>query len=241
MTKRPPVGRAQFLTNSCCGSCCCSRPFADTATAPAPPGAGPGGSSVGFSAAALPRAAAAATKALIWRTSSATDAAIASEAPDPMPPTPLLTYVTFRMTGTRGGGYEPEIVLSDFRRVERAILAWAPDILLVADPDLFMVDTHRLPGFNSLMRAGRRPTTIASFTTFMAEAVMKMPEYWWVHVLGLKPMLETGIAVSYGAFDHVFVNGQHTLAYLAQLRVPLHNGGSRRLDAHAQVVASRVV
>ena len=160
---------------------------------------------------------------------------------DPMPPTPLLTYVTFRMTGTRGGGYEPEIVLSDFRRVERAILAWAPDILLVADPDLFMVDTHRLPGFNSLMRAGRRPTTIASFTTFMAEAVMKMPEYWWVHVLGLKPMLETGIAVSYGAFDHVFVNGQHTLAYLAQLRVPLHNGGSRRLDAHAQVVASRVV
>jgi hypothetical protein len=160
---------------------------------------------------------------------------------DPMPPTPLLTFVTFRMTGTRGGGYEPGIVLSDFGRVERAILAWAPDILLVADPDLFMVDTHRLPGFNSLMRGGRRPTTIASFTTFMAEAVMKMPEYWWVHVLGLKPMLETGIAVSYGAFDHVFVNGHHTLAYLAQLRVPLHNGASRRLGAHAQVVASRVV
>ena len=160
---------------------------------------------------------------------------------DPLPPTPHLTFVTFRMTGTRGGGYEPEIGPADFARVERAISAWAPDILIVADPDLFMVDTHRLPGFNSLVRGGRRPTTIASFTTFMAEAVMKMPEYWWVHVLGFKPILEMGISVSYGAFDHVFVNGQHTLAYLAKLQVPLHNGATRPLDAHAQVVASRGV
>ena len=160
---------------------------------------------------------------------------------DPLPPTPHLTFVTFRMSGTRGGGYEPEIEPGDFARVERAISAWAPDILLVADPDLFMVDTHRLPGFNSLMRGGRRPTTIACLTTFMAEAVKKMPEFWWVHVLGLQPMIEMGISVSYGAFDHVFVNGQHTLAYLAQMQVPLHNGATRPLDAHAQVVASRGV
>ena len=70
---------------------------------------------------------------------------------------------------------------------------------------------------------------------------MKMPEYWWVHVLGLKPLLEMGISVSYGAFDHVFVNGQHTLGYLGGLQVPLYNGATRPLDVHAQVVASRGV
>ena len=58
---------------------------------------------------------------------------------DPMPPTPLLTFVTFRMTGTRGGGYEPGIVLSDFGRVERAILAWAPDILIVRLPFVLLL------------------------------------------------------------------------------------------------------
>ena len=154
---------------------------------------------------------------------------------DPMPPTKRLTYVTFRMSGARGGGYEPEMESTDFARVERALAAWAPDILLVADPDMFMMDTNRLPGFNALVRGRWRPTTIASLTTFMVEVALKMPEFWWMHALRLKPLLEAGLSTAYGAFDYVFVHGQHTLDYLGHLTVPLHGGGTRPLSGRTQV------
>ena len=55
--------------------------------------------------------------------------------------------------------------------------------------------------------------TIACFTTHFVDSVMNMPDFWWVPNTA-RPLLDAGVALSYGAFDHIFVNGEPTKAYL---------------------------
>ena len=50
---------------------------------------------------------------------------------DPLPAAARLEYVEYRTFGARGGGYEPEMAPGEFPAVERALVAWAPDVLLV--------------------------------------------------------------------------------------------------------------
>ena len=101
---------------------------------------------------------------------------------------PGLEFLEYRVSGTRGGGFEPEIEIFDLARIERKLYDWAPDILLVMDPDMFALDTFRVPGFNMLRHRPIPPVAIASFTSFCLEAVLKMPEYWWLRFPPLREL-----------------------------------------------------
>jgi hypothetical protein len=138
---------------------------------------------------------------------------------DPVPPSDRLSFLSYRMVGNRGGGFEPEMDASDLARVESGLAAWAPDVVLVVDPDYFVLDTFRVPGLNSLLRMAQPPTMIACMTTFCIEAIRKMPEYWWLNYHPAHRLFLQGLATAYGQFDHIFVNGPKSAAYLAPLRV----------------------
>lgn len=138
---------------------------------------------------------------------------------DPVPPSDRLTFLSYRMLGDRGGGFEPEMDASDLARVEAGLAAWAPDVVLVVDPDYFVLDTFRVPGLNSVRRLPQQPTMIACMTTFCIEAIRKMPEYWWLNYAPAHLLFLQGLATAYGQFDHIFVNGEQSAAYLKPLRV----------------------
>ena len=159
---------------------------------------------------------------------------------DPLPAAARLEYVEYRTFGARGGGYEPEMAPGEFPAVERALVAWAPDVLLVMDPDMFLLDTFRVPGFNGLMAQAEPPVSIACFTTFMVEIAVKMPEYWWVDNPPVRALFEQGLATAYGRFDHIFLNGDDSLSYLKPIQV-LSDWGWRPVGASAAVVSSRGV
>lgn len=55
----------------------------------------------------------------------------AGMASDPVPPSPTLQFLSYRMVGNRGGGFEPEMDASDLSRVEKGLTAWEPNIVLV--------------------------------------------------------------------------------------------------------------
>lgn len=113
--------------------------------------------------------------AIMWR-----DATNMGDAVDPLPASERLAFVDFAtIPGSRAGGYELVIDPLGFAEAEAAIVSFAPDVLLVADPDLFMFDAFRLPGFNSMASFARPPVTIACFTTFLVDAVFKMPDFVW--------------------------------------------------------------
>jgi len=131
----------------------------------------------------------------------------------------LLTFLDYRVSGWRGGGYEPEMDPADFAAVEEGLAEWQPDVMLVMDPDMFVLDTFRIPGFNRLMQQPTPPVAIATFTSFCLEAVLKMPEYWWLHYEPMKQLFLQGIATAYGHFDHIFVNGALSREYLRPLQV----------------------
>jgi len=159
---------------------------------------------------------------------------------DPQPPTPLITFVDFSAAGARGGGYEPESDPWAFPAVERQLCAWQPDVLLVMDPDMFMFDVFRVPGFNSLLQQPSPPVTIACFTFFAIEAVLKMPEYWWMHNAPMRALFTQGMTMVYGMFDHIFLNGARSMEYLQPLHAT-HGTERRSLAARARVVRSRGV
>ena len=159
---------------------------------------------------------------------------------DPLPPTDLISFVDFMSSGSRGGGYEPEMDVGAFPAVERAIFAWQPDVLLVMDPDMFMLDAFRVPGFNLLLRQPSPPVTIACFTFFAIEAVLKMPEYWWMHNAPMQALFLQGLSMVYGMFDHIFLNGHKSMDYLQNLHAT-HGTEQRSLAARARVVRSRGV
>jgi hypothetical protein len=138
---------------------------------------------------------------------------------DPVPPSDRLSFLSYRMLGNRGGGFEPEMDAGDLARVEAGLAAWAPDVVLVVDPDYFVLDTFRVPGLNSLRRLPQQPTMIACITTFCIEAIRKMPEYWWLNYAPVHRLFLQGLATAYGQFDHIFVNGEQSAAYLKPLRV----------------------
>mmetsp|Transcript_4830 Transcript_4830/g.15448 ORF Transcript_4830/g.15448 Transcript_4830/m.15448 type:complete len:567 (-) Transcript_4830:465-2165(-) len=158
---------------------------------------------------------------------------------DPVPPSDRLTFLSYRMSGTRGGGFEPEMDASDLARVEAGLAAWKPDVVLVVDPDYFVLDTFRVPGLNSLLRLAKPPTMIACMTTFCIEAIRKMPEYWWLNYAPVHQLFLQGLATAYGQFDHIFVNGEQSAKYLQPLRV-LRNFRWEPLPP-ARVVRSRGV
>ena len=172
----------------------------------------------------------------------------AARQPDPLPARELLQFVDFRMFGDRAGGWEPEMDPTAFAAVESALEAFAPDVLIIADPDMFGFDAFRLPGFNSLVHRPRSdgraaPVTIASFTFFTVEAVTKMPDFWWLSWLDRHTgLFSEGIGFVYGHFDHIFLNGDHSLSSLQTLtcRDSLL-GPSRTVASSASVVASRGV
>ncbi|EOD15396.1 hypothetical protein EMIHUDRAFT_103357 [Emiliania huxleyi CCMP1516] len=161
----------------------------------------------------------------------------AGMASDPVPPSPTLQFLSYRMVGNRGGGFEPEMDASDLSRVEKGLTAWEPNIVLVVDPDYFVLDTFRVPGLNTLMQLPSPPTMIACMTTFCIEAIRKMPEYW----LAPPPLAACpqGLATSYGQFDHIFVNGDQSAAYLRPMTVL--RGSSWEPLPPARVVKSRGV
>jgi len=146
--------------------------------------------------------------------------------PPPLHPSMQLEYLDYRASGLRGGGFEPKMHASDLSRVEAQLAQWSPDIMLVMDPDMFVLDAFRIPGFNLLMRQERAPVTIATFTSFCLEAVLKMPEYWWLSYSPMYQLFLQGIALAYAHFDHTFVNGEPSRNYLEQLRV-LHGWGTQ--------------
>ena len=174
----------------------------------------------------------------------------AGETVDPLPATERLSFVGYgTVPGARGGGYEIVLDPLQFYDAEVALADWRPDVLLMMDPDMFMFDAFRLPGFNSLVlpRADGRaqpsdsPVTIACFTTFLVDGVFKLPDFWWVPQWA-RPLLDAGMTTAYGHFDHIFVNGESTLLYLgkqtAQVRSP---GTPFNLGGRAQLVKSRGV
>eukprot|EP00928_Gymnodinium_smaydae_P018612 TRINITY_DN17093_c0_g1_i1.p1 TRINITY_DN17093_c0_g1~~TRINITY_DN17093_c0_g1_i1.p1 ORF type:complete len:611 (-),score=109.41 TRINITY_DN17093_c0_g1_i1:380-2212(-) len=167
----------------------------------------------------------------------------ASGLPDPLPASPpLLSYIDFRMFGDRGGGFEPTVDPFEFPQVERQLVAWAPDVLLVADPDIFLFDAFRLPGFNTISRtATQGPVTIACFTTFMVDGALAMPEFWWLrNPLGRK-LLEHAFSTAYGSFDHIFLNGYTSLEYIKPLRALYGLSEWRSYHQRARVISSRSV
>lgn len=164
-----------------------------------------------------------------------------------------LVYAEFgTLADARAGGFEIAVDPLGFGEAERAIHAWLPDVVLVTDPCLFMFDAFRvpgiLPGITSLRPTGeeasKQPVTIASFTTHFVDAVRQMPDFWWFPKAA-EPLLHAGVAVSYSLFDHIFVNGAPTKAYLqeeAKLGL-LGSPAGRTLDLSQRttVVASRGV
>jgi len=163
----------------------------------------------------------------------------AGMASDPVPPSPTLQFLSYRMVGNRGGGFEPEMDASDLSRVEKGLTAWEPNIVLVVDPDYFVLDTFRVPGLNTLMQLPSPPTMIACMTTFCIEAIRKMPEYWWLNYAPAHALFRQGLATSYGQFDHIFVNGDQSAAYLRPMTVL--RGSSWEPLPPARVVKSRGV
>ena len=159
---------------------------------------------------------------------------------DPLLPSALIEFVDFSCSGSRGGGFEPESDPGAFPAVERRLDEWAPDVLLVMDPDMFMLDVFRVPGFNTIMHKPSPPIAIACFTFFAIEAVLKMPEYWWMHNLPMQALFTQGLSMVYGMFDHIFLNGQPSYDYLKPLH-SWHGLETRSLAAKARVVKSRGV
>ena len=140
----------------------------------------------------------------------------ASGTKDPCPATENLSFVSFATFGHRGGGFEPEMDPTSFPKVERALAAWLPDVVLIADPDLFLFDAFRLPGFNSISRSATfSPVTIACFTSFAVDAALAMPEFWWMHNPPLRKVFIQGHAIAYASFDHIFLNGRHSYEYVS--------------------------
>ena len=132
---------------------------------------------------------------------------------DPLPQRlGMLEYISYPVSGFRGGGYEPSLGAGGFAAVERGLVRWAPDVLLVTDPEMFLFDAYRLPGFNSLMRRAVPPVAIACFTSFTIEAVLKMPEFWWMQNRPLTSLFVQGLTYAYARFDHVFVSAAGTFA-----------------------------
>ena len=166
----------------------------------------------------------------------------AAGAADPLPSSALLSYLEFRTAGRRGGGYEPSMDALDFPQIERALMLWRPDVLLVADPDLFLFDAFRLPGFNAMMRSvNEPPVTIACFTSFAVDAALAMPEFWWMHNAPLRALFEQGLATAYASFDHIFVNAQPSFDYLKPLAALFPIWDWRHFAERVRVVASRGV
>ena len=156
-------------------------------------------------------------------------AAKAGDKVDPMPPTEVLQYVEYgTIPNARGGGYELVVDPFLFEAAESAISQWQPDVLLVMDPEMFMFDAFRIPGFNSLVLAPKPPppgrpvrappVTIGCFTTFYVDGVYKLPDFWWMPRFA-RSTLDMGVATAYGHFDHVFVNGETTATYLRPMAV----------------------
>ncbi len=101
-----------------------------------------------------------------------------------------------------------------------------------------MFDTFRVPGFNTMARRPRPAVTIACFTTFTIEAVLKMPEFWWMHNAPMTRLFEQGLAFIYAKFDHIFLNGDLSRTYLSRLHA-LRGARWGRIDQRARVVSSR--
>ena len=147
------------------------------------------------------------------------DEAVRANYEDPLPNSEKLSFVDYStVENARAGGYELVIDPMRFEDAERKLTTWKPDVILVMDPDLFMFDAFRIPGFRS-RGPTPPPVTIACFTTYFAEAVRKMPDFWWIPAFA-EPLLHAGVAMAYGGFDHIFVNGEPTRVYL-ETRVKL--------------------
>lgn len=141
------------------------------------------------------------------------DEAIRAKYPDPLPSSKRLSFAEYgTIENARAGGFELVLDPMRFEAVEVELMRWKPDAILVMDPDLFMFDAFRIPGFRSRGFAPP-PVTIACFTTYFAEAVRKMPDFWWIPTFA-EPLLHAGVAMAYGGFDHIFVNGEPTKTYL---------------------------
>ena len=161
---------------------------------------------------------------------------------DPIPPSSKLSFINFRTSGSRGGGFEPSMDPLDFPRVERELTAWAPDVLLVADPDLFLFDAFRIPGFNGMSRSSQPPpVTIACFTTFVVDAGLAMPEFWWMHNRPMRMLFEQAHSHAYAFFDHIFLNGETSLKYMQQHHALHLPWAWHSLADRARVVSSRGV
>ena len=180
-------------------------------------------------------------------------AAAAGDKVDPLPPTELLQYVEYgTIPSARGGGYELVVDPLLFYDAEAAIALFRPDVLLVMDPEFFMFDAFRLPGFNSLLLAPnvtalaksgplKAPVTIGCFTTFYVDGIYKLPDFWWMPRFA-RATLDMGIATAYGHFDHVFVNCETTASYLRPLVVQEREGGGEiTLRERVRIVGSRGV
>ena len=163
-----------------------------------------------------------------------------------------LAYAEFgTLADARAGGFEIAVDPLGLGKAERAIHAWLPDVVLVTDPCLFLFDAFRvpgiLPGITSLrpaVEASKQPVTIASYTTHLVDGVFRMPDFWWLP-RAAEPLLHAGVAVSYALFDHIFVNGEPTKAYLRdEAKLGLLGGPAGRsldLAQRTTVVASRGV
>lgn len=147
------------------------------------------------------------------------DEAVRAKYDDPLPSSDKLSFVDYgTVENARAGGFELVIDPMRFEAAEQKLTTWKPDVILVMDPDLFMFDAFRIPGFRS-RGPTPPPVTIACFTTYFAEAVRKMPDFWWIPAFA-EPLLHAGVAMAYGGFDHIFVNGEPTRVYL-ETRVKL--------------------
>ena len=112
----------------------------------------------------------------------------------------------------RADGNEYQFDPFGFAEAEAAMMDWKPDVLLVMDPDYFLFDTFRIPGFNSLVFRGTatRPATIAAMTTFMVDGGVNIGAVppW------AKGVCEQGAAFAYHHFDQVFANAAPSARYL---------------------------
>ena len=146
---------------------------------------------------------------------------------DPMPAGPFLTYLEYgTVPGARSGGHEIVLDPFGFVEAEEKLAEWAPDVVLVMDPCHFMFDAFRVPSVVPPLSADARmvakaghpdafggAVTIACFTTHFVDGVYKLQDFWWMPKAA-RPLLDAGVALSYGLFDHIFVNGEPTRQYL---------------------------
>ena len=112
--------------------------------------------------------------------------------------TSLIEYISYPLRGSRAGGFEPAPDWWRISILDDRLKQWKPQALIVMDPDVFLYDSFRVPGFNgifyesslyqSLRVAGLKsdlqpvppPVPIGCLPIFGFESLIEFPPSRWL-------------------------------------------------------------